>query len=463
MKIETDLDIIQVLVTGIDAGKARSGMADVTSKTLTQVVESIEEKWRETLKAIEISTSALRDSAPALLSATDGLFNVIIAVANTGAARRRSDRLVSEVTAAFSELNELTQAGIPPHLLPPNVVDMATTAALNGVDPLLSTRVLLALAVQGPKPEVIRATLADVVETRLWALHALVLSSVAAATPTAAGPAREEVKQLRKDGAAQVQALTARLHDLAKRLRSRQVAGPGWAAGVWVALDTAETWVNENATRISEACGLSSADRVSEPVSRDAAMAYDAVRTLLALVAGGWSTLNAWATADLSALERFAEAAPLKRGSATLDLPRSSLKQAAAAAAGTVVEISGMITDADIRAGGPAPRSVLTVGPANATHLTVLVPFIAVDSFGVQPSVWVHVRGEVFPSGKDDLTGPVVQARRIRREEASRLSFFDHLVFAGREMFELRPGGLDLVAGRLAASEITVAELGLRS
>jgi hypothetical protein len=45
---------------------------------------------------------------------------------------------------------------------------------------------------------------------------------------------------------------------------------------------------------------------------------------------------------------------------------------------------------------------------------------------------------------------------------AARESFNDALIFAGRHLFDLRPGGLDLLAGRLAGSRVTMSEIGRR-
>src|SRR5688572_16170890 len=112
-----------------------------------KVIKAIEEKRQETLEANDAGMTALNEAAPALLRTTDGLFNLVSAIADTGAARRRSDILVSELTAALTEVKDLAQAGIPAHLMRPEVAETMATAALEGANPTLSAGVILALAV----------------------------------------------------------------------------------------------------------------------------------------------------------------------------------------------------------------------------------------------------------------------------------------------------------------------------
>jgi hypothetical protein len=139
-------------------------------------------------------------------------------------------------------------------------------------------------------------------------------------------------------------------------------------------------------------------------------------------------------------------------------LPRSSLADVVNVAQGDMVEIDGLVRDAEFSVGGPSNRSVLTLGRTNIVH--VLVPHVAADSFGITTGVWVQVRGEVFPNGKDGIAGPVVMAGRIQRQVAARESFTDALIFAGRDSFDFRPGGLDIIASRIAGNPVTLSELG---
>lgn len=53
-------------------------------------------------------------------------------------------------------------------------------------------------------------------------------------------------------------------------------------------------------------------------------------------------------------------------------------------------------------------------------------------------------------------------AGRIRCEDVASESFTDALIFRGRHSFALRPGELDLVAGRIAGARVTLNEIGMR-
>src|SRR5699024_10051689 len=134
--------------------------------------------------------------------------------------------------------------------------------------------------------------------------------------------------------------------------------------------------------RLAAMAAAAGAATGGEGPARDWAMAYDAARTLLALIAGVWAVLRAYAAHDVSGLTRAAAAAGLRKTPATLDLPRSSLASVAAADEGTAVEVGGVVTAMDTMVGGPAPRSLLTLGPEGGTQVRILVPFIAVSSFG---------------------------------------------------------------------------------
>jgi hypothetical protein len=462
MHVSTDLELIHDLVTGVGLGQARVRAARVAQEAIDKTLAAMKERDAAVRRAIETGSAALAAEALQLLAVTDGLFKHHTLLCTLLGARRLSDELHPRVRATLREVRTLAGLGIPQAYLPADVVEIFRDASEASVNEQLSASQMLASSVRGPSPAAARAFLARVTATRLWALHALVLASIAAAEATDDAGSADAAGELRAAAEAQVRTLRDRLHELARELRRREIAGPGWSSAVWLALDAAESWIAEQRTATATACAAATAPSASNALKRDAAAAYDAQRTLLALVAGAWTVLRARATEDASTLERFAAAAALKPGSAAADPPRSTLTQAASAPQGTLVEVADVVTSAQITAGGPAPRSVLELG-AGERRLTVLVPFIAVDSFGIQPGIWLQARGELFPDGKDALAGPVLQVRRIQRELDAGESFFDHLVFEGRKEFELRPGGFDLSAGRLAGDEATLAELGLRA
>jgi hypothetical protein len=414
----------------------------------------------DALRALDSSPEDFRDTVPSIVATTDGLFNLHTVCSMFDDAHRHAEALRPETLATLTEIKRVVELDLPGHLLPEDVADELEKAADSGLDPNLSSDNVLAGAVLGPEPEVERDLLSNMTRARLWSLHATVLAAIATVDP---GDQSTPLacKELRAQAEQEVRAMRDGLHDAAVSL-GRRAAGPAWAMQVWALLDRGESWLTEHSGALAAAAAAASPQDGRDSVARDASLAYEAVRNLLAEQAAGWAVLRAWATVDAATLRRFSRAATLKLGSGTADLPRASLRQAAHMPTGSEVEVASRVADAEITAGGPAPRSILTLGRPRGTQLTVLVPFIAVDSFGVVPGVWVQVRGEVFADGKDGIPGPIVLVSRIQREEAAKRSFFDFLLFEGRREFELRPGGLDLVAGRLAAQEGTLAELGLR-
>jgi hypothetical protein len=461
MDLLSDFEVVHRLIDAVAVGETRVESGRVGNAAIETLLNAIDEQDKAIRKAIDESSAALRDEIPNLIRLTDGLFKTHTLLSIMAGVRRVSDDLREPVENMLREVELLGSLGIPADYLPSEVRDIF--ASQPDLDVELSTSNLLALADRGPSPESGRAFVAVLALRRLWALHGLVLASVAATEPSSGDTGREELRELRASAEGKVRTLRDRLYNAANDLRRRELAGPAWSTAMWLAVDDSENWIAEHAADMATASGAASVSSASDETRRDVALAYDAVRTLLALAAGGWAVLRAWATEDLGALSRFAEAGKLRRTPGTADPPRSTLTQAAEAAPGTMVEVADVVIDAEITPGGPAPRTVLTIGSERGAQLIVLIPFIAADSFGIEPGIWLQARGEIFPNGKDDLPGAVLQVDRIRREEAAEVSFFDYLIFEGRRQFEFRPGGFDIVAGRLAGSDVTLAELGLRT
>jgi hypothetical protein len=459
--IDTFFDLLKRFSDGVAAGQAHGSTALACLRTFEGMSRALPVRLREVVDAFVAGPRQLRDSLPRFIESTDGLFNLHIAYGMADAARRHAENHESLVVDALKEIEQVVKLDLPVSLLPPGAADAYRRAA-KGFDPRLSARARVRRSLRAPGTLAARELLGTVTSRRLWALHGLVLAHAAAAT-TRNALTRAQIDALRRDGAASVRKLRDALHKQARAMSSG-VVGPAWALAIWGAVDTAETWLVEQAPRLARALAATSADDADAAVARDAAIAYDAMRQLLALASGGWAVLRAWATTDRAVLRRFADAAALKAAPAAPDLPRTPLSKLASLRTGTAVEVAATVGELDVKAGGPAPRSVLRLanGSRPAAHVSLLVPFTAVDSFGVQPGVWVQARGKLFANGKDDLEGPTVQVSRINRQDAAAASFFDHVVYEGRSEFELRPGGFDLVAGRSAGSEATLAELGLR-
>lgn len=236
---------------------------------------------------------------------------------------------------------------------------------------------------------------------------------------------------------------------------------------LWGALYAFETFIESSgaeqlATAMSAAYHGRADLAANFSAMRKAGQAFDALTRGLAYDAGVRAILTAVAVNDADVLRAFANTPSLPLGSATVDLPRSSLASVATAPSGEVVEIDGVIQDAEFVEGGPSPRSVLVLGTGVGATVTVLVPFSSVDSFGLIRGVWVQVRGTVFAEGKDGVDGPLVQVRRIRLREAQEESATDRLIWLGRDLFAYRPGGYDIVSGRPAGTHEAMAQLDLR-
>ena len=434
------------------AGETRSGLITM-SQTLFDRVNGLLEARNESVLESYPNLSDITESVHEYLSATDAVNNAHSLVAEVQSVVGYTEAIQQMTRNALVHLAALGAAEIPASVLPesnslPDVV----------VDPDLTVRTLLSLDVLPSAPDVYDTQLAAITRERLWALHALVLLAIADATPD---PGADNPNTVRSDVEQRVRDLRDSMRNLAAELQSTQRAGPAWLLSLIGLVDETETWIRgEGAAAVASACAATDVSDTAR--SRNGALAYDAARELLALSSGAWAVLRAAALGNSTALSAFAASSnlPLSRG--TLDLPRSSITEALGAASGTVVEVDGIVRDSAITVGGPSPRSVLSIGTETGAQLRVLVPFTAVDSFGVLNGVWIQVRGEMFADGKDDLTGPILQCRRIQRKVASTVSFFDNVIWLGRGEFELRPGGLDISAGRIPGDQRTIDELGLR-
>jgi hypothetical protein len=468
MRILSAADLEGVIAAGVRAGQLRSSFATTTDKLILAINEQLDEHDQAAQQASDDDVHQFHSALMTLVDSSDGLINAHDMIAMMGSVRALSEAMLPPVEEALGELDRLSKVGIPSHMLPDGVKDAFEDASEKALNPTFSANSLLATSVQGIQPDTAEQFLAKWTFIRLWALHGVLLSSIAAATPSTTALSLDDIRDFRSEATSRMLQFRNRMHDIANEMNTSRLAGPASTARMWVFLDEMETWlVTQAAESISSAFAAATAHRNSGGQdalrsARDAAVAYDALRTLLALDSGARAILRAHSVHDEESVRQFGLSSTLSAVSATLDLPRSTLAEAAAVAQGTVVEIAGIVTNAEYVVGGPAPRSVLTLGPPAGTQIKVFVPFMAVNSFGIVEGIWIQARGQMFPQGKDDLTGPVLQTRRIRRQAASESSFTDQLIWAGRHEFEFRPGGVDIIGGRLAGEIGTCAELGLR-
>ncbi len=459
MRLLTGIELEEELAIAVRAGQVRSQLAKVASQAITAIQAEIPKRESAAQQSAAVGMTEFAEALAHLRAATDGLFNVSTIISSMQAARRRSDELKTRLAETLNELQQLNALDLPSELIPHAARDGFATASGKQIGGEVTARNILASAVTGITGQHAAGLLASFTRNRLWALHGQVLASIAAASaPGTDGPT--QVKALRVELEAAMRQFRDSAQDSMKVLNRDQVAGIAWATGLWLAVETAEQAILEHIPQMAAAAVV--AQDGDEAVARDWAVAYDTGRTLLALVSGGWAVLRHYASFNTDALNRASVAARLRKSPATLDLPRLSIADIAAASEGDLVEVAGVVQTMDVTVGGPTPRSVLTLGPEGGAQVHVLVPFIAVTSFGIQPGVWVQVRGEAYPLGKDGLAGPVVRVARIPRQQASGESFHDWLIWEGRSQFELRPGGWDITAGRQAGTDTTAAELGLR-
>ncbi len=311
-----------------------------------------------------------------------------------------------------------------------------------------------------------RDALAGLSRARLTDLHARVLTAFVAASPDDPG-FEGDIGELRDDSESRARTLRDGIHD-AIGLISAAEAPPVVGLALAVHVQRWETWAYNDATRAIAAASALARQRLLNGNAeafrslRDAGRAYDAVPVGLAWSAGARELALAVAFRDVDDLQAARTASALGVGPGEPDLPRTDIDALAGVADQTVIEIEGVVAETSFVSGGPAPQSVLTVAGEDDATVTVLVPFTSVDSVGIVDGVWAQIRGTLLHAGKDGLPGPVVQVRRIRGEEAARHSFADFLVSAGRHLFELRPGQLDLIAGRRAGDLTPLNEIKIR-
>jgi hypothetical protein len=458
--------LFETLAQGQRAGALGRLLRRLAGQLFVDTANELVARQADVERGLTETGAARRAAWAAVLETTSMLASAHELLAQLGSAERRAEELLDEVTLASARLLELARLELPDELLSADLRAQLAEVRAGDADPVRFARSLLGRDLGGAAivPSMVKL-IRSASRLRLLALHATVLGVVADAAPDTGAASEADLASLIDDVAERTRALRDGAREAARQLRG-EVASPAWATELWAAVFEFESWVSsEGATRLGAVAAAATArvageDADAEHWAREAGQAYDQLRLGLAFDAGIRTVLLAYATHDARALADFAASAGLGLAAATLDLPRSSLAQAANAAEGELVEIDALVSEADFRVGGPSNRSVLTLGTAQAVR--VLVPHVAVNSFGIDQGVWLQVRGEAHPDGKDGIEGPVVMASRIRREEAARESFTDALVFAGRALFDLRPGGLDLLAGRVAGSPVTMSEIGRR-
>ncbi len=372
--------------------------------------------------------------------------------------------MLGEVARSVAQIVDLSERDFPAGLLPPELRSRLDAMVPADVDPHRFARSLLEL--QRPSTRTgMMESLQWMTGLRLHALHALVLSEIADAKPNRNATTAAELTSLVEAITARVIALRRAARDAAQALKE-DAATTAFALSLWAEIFEFEQWLtDEAASRLAVVASVATArltdnDGDAERWARETCKGYDMLRQGIAFDAGIRAVLLAYAAHDERLLSDFAKSRALDIGTATADLPRTSLNEVKNTPQGTAIEVAGLVIEADFRIGGPGNRSVLTLGAPDAVK--VLVPHVAVNSFGIDVGVWVQVRGQAHPNGKDGIDGPLVMVGRIRRGEAVRESFTDGLIFLGRESFDLRPGDLDLVAGRVAGAHATLNEIGMR-
>jgi hypothetical protein len=411
--------------------------------------------------------AARRDAWRAAVGFTSVLAKAHDVISQIGSLEIRAARLVGDVARAGISLRELARLDLPGEIVPVDLQPLLEQLRNGSGEPDQLAHVLLAEG-WSTDATIMAEPLAPLTEFHLWALHATVLVDVVDAAPDAGAASAADLALLSRDIASHTKDVRDAARAAATELASG-FASPAFSAALWAALFRFENWlVTDGVARLAAASAAAAASaRVAEQASdagrwaREVGQAYDGIRYGLAFDAGVRAVLLACAVRDDSALADFAGTARLPIGTRTEDHPRSDLADVAAAREGSAIEIDGLVSAAEFRVGGPSNRSVLTLSQAGS-EVRVLVPHVAIDSFGVAAGVWVQVRGTAFPEGKDGINGPLVMAGRIPWAEAAEESFTDALVFAGRRFFELRPGGIDIVAGRMAGTIVTLSEIGLR-
>lgn len=465
MKITSSADILFVLAEGQRTGQLRRALWQVTKKLFQEVTVQAGERLKVAERdGVSRTHSKRRAAWNGVLEATTKIIAICESVAQLQSSEVYAKRMQGDVVDIVSQVIELANAPIPDAILPEELRTQLETVRAGDPDPERFARSLLGLN----WPSSISA-MAESIEwfnwLRLHALNANLLSKIYAATPNMAAASESDLNSLGTDAGSQAAALRDAALKAARMLRDDR-ATPAMAIAMWGAIYEFEEWLTSTGTDQLAASAAAATARVDDNTpdanrwAREVGQACEIIRIGLAFDAGMRAILLAYALHDARRLTAFAETSELPTASATPDLPRSSLGDVAHVAEGDLVEIDAIVSDAEFRVSSASNRSVLTMGPSGAVR--VLVPHVAVDSFGITKGVWLQVRGKAFPNGKDGIAGPVVMAGRVPWAEASRDSFMDALIFAGRNSFEVRPGGLDLIAGRVAGSRSTLNEIGMR-
>ncbi|GEO18534.1 hypothetical protein [Microvirga aerophila] len=465
MKITSSADILFALAEGQRIGQLRRALWQVTNKLFQEVTVQAGERLKVAERdGVSKTHSKRRTAWNGVLEATTKIIAICESVAQLQSSEAHAKRMQGEVIDIVSQVIELADAPIPDAILPEELRTQLEIVRAGDPDPERFARSLLGL--NWPSNTSAMAESIDWFNwLRLHALNSNLLSEIYAATPNLDAASDSDLHSLGSDAGSQAAALRDAALKAAKKLRD-DYASPAMASAMWGAIYEFEEWLISTGTGQLAASAAAATARVNDNKpdanrwAREVGQACEIIRIGLAFDAGMRAILLAYALHDVRRLTAFAETGELPTASATPDLPRSSLDDVAHAAEGNLVEIDAIVSDAEFRVGAPSNRSLLTMGPSGAVR--VLVPHVAVDSFGITKGVWVQVRGKAFPSGKDGIAGPVVMAGRVPWAEASRDSFMDALIFAGRNYFEVRPGGLDLVAGRVAGSRTTLNEIGMR-
>lgn len=466
MEITTIIDIFEDLAIAQRSGFWRKEMRRKADSFLQTLFDNTRQMELEAANATQSDGEALVSGIDALYATTDALITGHDVIAQLSSIDRRTQAQLPAVTHAVEALREFTQIDFPEGLLPQTAAAGFEDLASAEGDSEEFARLLLNLGLQARRPSD-HDLLRSLTETRLWTMHSYVLAKLGSAAPDAGAASPEAAKAFRGASEDRARDLRDAAHAAAARIAQSQ-ADPFFFGTLWAAVDRWESWMhNEGVGALTPIIAAATAavqeDHAdADRLARDAALGYDGLRQGFAYDSGIRAALLAYAVDDQSTLAAFAAAGRLSLGGATLDLPRTPVSRAVEAAEGEEVEIAGIVREAEIQAGGPAPRSVLLLGSPRGAQIRVFAPFSAVDAFGITSGVWVQVRGRVHPNGKDDIPGPVLQVRRIKRGEAAETSFQDALVHMGRHEFELRPGGLDIIGGRLAGSQVTLNEMGLR-
>ncbi len=463
LSLTAALDDVSTLRRNVEA---RNTLRPHFTDTFSTVLEAAGAAWAEF-----VGTSPRHDLAAAVAAlnelshATTGVLAMQFAAAELVAIQGRIEQGMDIGAQAMEHLIDVARAEVPDALVAEEHRELFHSLRNSDLDATRHVRGMAALH-RSIDVEVAKNGLDRINQLRMRACLGQVLVRLAGTT----APPPGDMATLATDALSAASAATRQLRDsaidAARKIRT-SVVPPVVSQLLWAALYTFETTFESTLAEqlaVAMSAAFEGAGDIDANFSamRKAGQAFDAFSCGLAFDAGIRAMLTASALGDEGVMRSFAQVASLPVGSATLDLPRSSLASVARAGTGDVVEFDGVISQADFVEGGPAPRSVLTISQGAGATVTVLVPFSSVDSFGLIPGVWAQFRGTVFAEGKDGIDGVVVQVRRIRLQDAQQESASDRLVWLGRHLFGYRPGGYDIVAGRPSGRPESMTQLDLR-